>query len=87
MIKFQELMRTHPSNNKATSEEFLIVRLIPNIFTTVGMCIGLTGIRFAIELDWESAVICVLVAAFFDLVDGLTATDAKSYFQDGCRTR
>ena len=57
-------MRTHPGKDKVNSEEFLIVRLIPNIFTTVGMCIGLTGIRFAIESDWESAVICVLVAAF-----------------------
>ena len=78
MLKFQELMRTHPGKDKATSEEFLIVRLIPNIFTTVGMCIGLTGIRFAIESDWESAVICVLVAAFFDLVDGLTARMLKA---------
>jgi CDP-diacylglycerol--serine O-phosphatidyltransferase len=66
-------MRINHAKNKGTSDDFLIVRLIPNIFTTVGMCIGLTGIRFAIESDWESAVICVLIAAFFDLVDGLTA--------------
>jgi len=71
-------MRSNHGKNRATPEEFLIVRLIPNIFTTVGMCIGLTGIRFAIESDWESAVICVLVAAFFDLVDGLTARMLKA---------
>ena len=53
------------SNNQALSnDEFLIIRLIPNIFTTIGMCIGLTGIRFALESDWRSAVVCVLVAAF-----------------------
>ena len=64
--------------NQKASDEFLIVRLIPNVFTTVGMCIGLTGIRFAIECDWKSAVICVLIAAFFDLVDGLTARLLKA---------
>ena len=60
------------------NDEFLIIRLIPNIFTTVGMCIGLTGIRFALESDWKSAVVCVLVAAFFDLIDGLTARMLKA---------
>tara|TARA_B100002019_G_scaffold63943_1_gene54822 strand:+ start:6156 stop:6953 length:798 start_codon:yes stop_codon:yes gene_type:complete len=60
------------------NDEFLIIRLIPNIFTTIGMCIGLTGIRFALESDWESAVTCVLVAAFFDLIDGLTARVLKA---------
>ena len=67
------------SNNQALSnDEFLIIRLIPNIFTTIGMCIGLTGIRFALESDWRSAVVCVLVAAFFDLIDGLTARMLKA---------
>ena len=60
------------------NDEFLIIRLIPNIFTTVGMCIGLTGIRFALESNWKSAVVCVLVAAFFDLIDGLTARMLKA---------
>ena len=65
-------------NRLAQSEEFLIVRLIPNIFTTVGMCVGLTGIRFALESEWKSAVVCVLLAAFFDLVDGLSARMLKA---------
>ena len=65
-------------NPLAQTEEFLIVRLIPNIFTTVGMCIGLTGIRFALESEWKSAVVCVLLAAFFDLVDGLSARMLKA---------
>ena len=34
--------------------------------------------RFALESDWESAVTCVLVAAFFDLIDGLTARVLKA---------
>ena len=77
-MKFQEIMKSKKEGNTGVSEEFLIVRLIPNIFTTIGMCIGLTGIRFALESDWESAVVCVLIAAFFDLVDGLTARMLKA---------
>jgi len=77
-LKFQEIMKSKKEGNTGVSEEFLIVRLIPNIFTTIGMCIGLTGIRFALESDWESAVVCVLIAAFFDLVDGLTARMLKA---------
>jgi len=71
-------MKSKKEGNTGVSEEFLIVRLIPNIFTTIGMCIGLTGIRFALESDWESSVVCVLIAAFFDLVDGLTARMLKA---------
>ena len=71
-------MSSSNSRSNAPSDDFLIIRLIPNIFTTVGMCIGLTGIRFALESDWKSAVVCVLVAAFFDLVDGLTARMLKA---------
>jgi len=37
------------------------------------MCSGLTGIRFAIDHEWKAAVICILFASFFDLIDGLTA--------------
>ena len=71
-------MKSKQNNTNIRSDEFLIIRLIPNIFTTIGMCIGLTGIRFALESDWKSSVVCVLVAAFFDLVDGLTARMLKA---------
>ena len=71
-------MKPKQGSQSVPNDEFLIIRLIPNIFTTIGMCIGLTGIRFALEADWKSAVICVLVAAFFDLVDGLTARMLKA---------
>ena len=78
MPEFQEIMIEKQNNRLSQSDEFLIIRLIPNIFTTIGMCIGLTGIRIALESDWESAVTCVLVAAFFDLIDGLTARVLKA---------
>lgn len=54
-------------------KKLTLFKLIPNIFTTIGMCSGLTGIRFAIDHEWKAAVICILFASFFDLIDGLTA--------------
>ncbi|MFP6886874.1 MAG: CDP-alcohol phosphatidyltransferase family protein, partial [Opitutales bacterium] len=43
------------------------------MFTTIGLCAGLTGMRFAMEGEWEKAVFSILVAAAFDTVDGLSA--------------
>ena len=55
------------------ADKLVLLRLVPNIFTTIGMCVGLTGIRYALESDWQAAVICIFVAGFFDMVDGITA--------------
>ena len=70
-------------NTQTSKDEFLLIRLLPNIFTTIGMCIGFTGIRYGLEEDWKSAVICVLIATFFDLIDGLTARLFKVTSQVG----
>ena len=59
-------------------EKLSLLRLLPNIFTTIGMCSGLTGIRYALECEWKLAVACIFVAAFFDLIDGLTARILKA---------
>jgi len=48
-------------------------RLIPNLMTLVGLCVGLTGIRFAFEGRWSAAVIAVAVAALIDGLDGRLA--------------
>ena len=58
-------------------------KLLPNIFTTIGLCTGLTGIRFALDSDWENAVICILVAACFDMIDGLSARLLRAFSKFG----
>ena len=58
-------------------------RLLPNIFTTIGLCAGLTGMRFAMEGEWEKAVFSILVAAAFDTVDGLSARLLKAHSRFG----
>ena len=36
-----------------------INRLIPNMFTILALCAGLTGIRFAVDERWDAAVIAL----------------------------
>jgi len=43
----------------------------------------LTGIRFALDSDWENAVICILVAACFDMIDGLSARLLRAFSRFG----
>ena len=48
-------------------------QLIPNIMTMLGLCAGLTAIRFAIEGRWEHAAVLVVVAGAIDGIDGRLA--------------
>ena len=47
--------------------------LLPNIFTLVGVCIGLTSIKFAFDSRFELAVIAIIVASIIDGLDGRIA--------------
>ena len=47
--------------------------LLPNIFTLVGVCIGLTSIKFAFDGRFEMAVIAIIIAAVIDGLDGRIA--------------
>lgn len=49
-------------------------RLIaPNVVTLIALCLGLTAMRLAVDGKFESATICVLVAALLDGIDGRLA--------------
>lgn len=48
-------------------------RLIPNLMTLVGLCAGLTAIRFALMERWEAAAIAIMAAAVIDGLDGRIA--------------
>jgi CDP-diacylglycerol---serine O-phosphatidyltransferase len=52
--------------------------LIPNIFTLLGLCAGLTAIRMAIEHRWDLAVVMLVFAAFLDGIDGRIARLLKA---------
>jgi CDP-diacylglycerol--serine O-phosphatidyltransferase len=53
-------------------------RLLPNIITVGAVCVGLTGVRFAIAEQWEFAMVAILVAAVLDALDGTIARLLKA---------
>jgi CDP-diacylglycerol--serine O-phosphatidyltransferase len=50
-----------------------LLHLVPNLFTILGLCAGLTGIRYALDGRWELAVTFIVVAGVFDGLDGRSA--------------
>ncbi len=54
-------------------EELSVSKLVPSFLTLLGMCSGLTAIRFAIAGDWTLAVAAVVCAGLFDMLDGRAA--------------
>lgn len=52
--------------------------LVPNFFTLLGLCAGLTSIRMAIEARWELALGAIVFAALLDGIDGRVARLLKA---------
>lgn len=48
-------------------------KLIPNILTLMALAAGLSGIQYAMDGNWEHAVIAIVIAAALDILDGATA--------------
>ena len=47
--------------------------ILPNIMTLIGVCIGLTSIKFAFDGKFELSIIAVIIAAIIDGLDGRIA--------------
>ena len=47
--------------------------MIPNAITVMALCLGLTGIRFAIGDEWEKALGSIILAGILDGMDGRIA--------------
>ena len=47
--------------------------ILPNMLTLIGVCIGLTSIRFALDEKFELAIIAIIFAALIDGLDGRIA--------------
>ena len=50
-----------------------LIHLVPNIFTVLSLCAGLTSIRYALDHRFELAVVLIIVAGVFDGLDGRSA--------------
>ena len=47
--------------------------ILPNILTVIGVCIGLTSIKFALDSRFDLSIIAIIIAAIFDGLDGRIA--------------
>lgn len=50
-----------------------LIHLVPNIFTVMSLCAGLTAIRYGLDQRFELALILIVVAGIFDGLDGRSA--------------
>ena len=57
--------------------------LVPNFFTLLSLCAGLTAIRMAIDQRFEWAIALVVIAALLDGVDGRLARALKAQSKFG----
>ena len=63
-----------PKNNfKVVTEKKSARVILPNMLTLIGVCIGLTSIRFALDDKFEFAIIAIILAAVIDGLDGRIA--------------
>ena len=57
--------------------------LVPNAITVLALCVGLSGARFAFAERWDLAIICIVVAAILDALDGRVARLLKAQTKFG----
>jgi CDP-diacylglycerol--serine O-phosphatidyltransferase len=50
-----------------------LIHLVPNIFTVMSLCAGLTAIRYGLDQRFELALMLIVVAGLFDGLDGRSA--------------
>ena len=62
-----------PKNNLKIVADHRTRVILPNMLTLIGVCIGLTSIRFALDGKFEFAIIAILFAALIDGLDGRIA--------------
>ena len=52
--------------------------LLPNMLTLIGVCIGLSSIKFALDEKFELAIVAIVFAALIDGLDGRIARLIKA---------
>ena len=68
-----------PKNNfKIVTDKKNARIILPNMLTLIGVCIGLTSIRFALDGRFEFAIIAIILAAVIDGLDGRIARLIKA---------
>ena len=66
-------MEPQKNNLKIVADKKNARMILPNMLTLIGVCIGLSSIRFAIDEKFELAIIAIIFAALIDGLDGRIA--------------
>ncbi len=64
-------------------KEVPFIKFAPNFITLVSLSCGISALKFAFQENWNSAVLMILLAAFFDFFDGWLARKLKKSSQFG----
>jgi CDP-diacylglycerol---serine O-phosphatidyltransferase len=67
-----------PKNNFKIVSDRKARMILPNALTLIGVCIGLSSIKFALDSRFELSIIAILFAAMFDALDGRVARLIKA---------
>jgi len=81
--ELDEVDRRRRSRRLFRHSKIPVRMLVPNFFTLVSLCAGVTAIRMAIEQKFEIAVLLVVAAALLDGVDGRLARALKAQSKFG----
>jgi CDP-diacylglycerol--serine O-phosphatidyltransferase len=80
------LIKPKNRDNNSVKNNFMpLVGLLPNLVTIIGLCAGLSAIRFAIEGDLIKSVSLLLFAGFLDGIDGRLARFLNSSSEFGAQ--
>ena len=66
-------MEQKKPNLKIVADKKSARMILPNMLTLMGVCIGLTSIRFALDGKFEFSIVAIILAAIMDGLDGRIA--------------
>ena len=71
--RLKSLTRLKKGSAKLPLNDHSLARMLPNIATIIALCTGFSAIRFALLERYEYALGAIMIAAFFDAMDGRLA--------------
>lgn len=78
MTQAKKTKRANTNEKKVDESHLSFARILPSIVTLLALAAGLTAVRFGIDSRWQAAMIMILVAAIFDVLDGAIARLLKA---------
>ena len=67
-----------PKSNFRLVSEKKVRMILPNTLTLIGVCVGLSSMKFAIDAKYELSIIAIVFAALIDGLDGRIARLIKA---------